>query len=64
MARDERMLRLFIGLGIHILSMDARNIPALQAAIAQLSAEECKAFAKRALRCSTVADSAALLGMD
>ncbi len=56
MAADRAHLPLLLGLSLDEISTSAPQIPALKAAIARLSAAECRAALQAALACSSVAD--------
>jgi fructose-specific PTS system IIA-like component len=56
MARSAANLPLLLGLGLDEISAAAPEIPRLKAAIAQLSAADCRAVLERALACRNVAE--------
>jgi multiphosphoryl transfer protein len=60
MACDEQALPILLGLGIAELSVSVPLIPSLKARIRELSLEECRALAERALACATAAEVRAL----
>jgi multiphosphoryl transfer protein len=56
MARNIRDLPLLVGLGLDEISTAAPAIPALKAAITDLSAAECRGLLENAMACRTVAE--------
>jgi fructose-specific PTS system IIA-like component len=56
MTRSAANLPLLVGLGLDEISTAAPEIPALKAAVAQLSAAECRQTLQRALACRNVAE--------
>ncbi len=61
MARDAASLPLLLGLGLDEISVAPPDVPALKAALARLSAAECRALLERALACRTAAEVRDLL---
>jgi fructose-specific PTS system IIA-like component len=61
MAADSRLLPLLIGLGLDEISAASRQIPALKARIARLSAAECLQQLAEAMECTNAEEVEALL---
>ncbi len=61
MAGDSELLPLLAGIGFDELSMAPAAIPALKERLAQLDRGECRALARRALRCAEAAQVAEML---
>ncbi|MCH8852064.1 MAG: phosphoenolpyruvate--protein phosphotransferase [Planctomycetes bacterium] len=61
MARDLQNLPLLIGLGLDEISVAAPDVPALKAAVTQLSAAECRDVFAAATACSDVAEVESVL---
>lgn len=63
MAWDLRLVPFLLGIGIRKLSMDARQIPRVQAAIAGIDAQKAAVAAEQLLAMTTIRDVAARLGV-
>ena len=61
MARDVQNLPLLIGLGLDEISVAAPDVPALKAAVMQLSAAECRDVFATATACSDIAEVESVL---
>ncbi len=61
MGRDPRYLPFFLGLGVRTFSLAPAEIPAVQAALADISAAEARHAAAALLACETIADIERLL---
>ena len=61
MASDAKMIPFLLGIGVHTISIEARQIPRVQAVIQQLNASDCRARAAHLLSLGRVRDVAAAL---
>lgn len=60
-SHDPKLMPLWLGMGVHELSMTAQHIPATKARVRNLSQKECQNLVTKALACETSAEVRALL---